>query len=303
MSINNFYENLKDILEDKTSILEMFFVFKDKSIKKAVLENQIEEKLYKQFCELLTVTINEKTTYKEINELDDISIENEYLYFKNDAIYDKLKYIIEVCNGKIAPVKGLKEDIFALLFKIGSDENYILLYQQCYAMNFLKKGSSYLSLFSEGNVFKEISSNILNIHNRIDFICNKDFFIVLNVSVLEKQYAYEEVILRSARDVISSINFIENIEILYENLTLRDAKRLKNAKNEDVLVMFNTQFDKIKKFAKNHKELKELRFKEDKIELKDKKDIDALIKLLNNNYLHSKLTRTDYISISKRKIK
>lgn len=305
MNINDFYKKISTIADSKISTLTMFFVFKDKSIKQANLKIDISEKLRVQFCKTLKEKINEKTEYKNINELDAAIIENKYLYFENKRIYGELEYLIKTDYNKVEVAKGLEENIFALLFKINFNEDskdYITLYQQFYAINLLKKSRCF-SLFQDGDILKEIPNNILTIYNHIDFIYDKDYFIVLNNSVLENKCGYKEVILQKAREVISNIKFIENIEFLEEDLktNLRNAKKLYKS-DETMLKMFDTEFNKVKEFIQNHKTLKRLQFKENKIELKHKKDIEALINLLSDSYLYSKLTNEDYVSNSKDRI-
>lgn len=303
----DFYQKIQNISRQDYT-LEMFFVMKDKSIKRAKLHNFTSEKLAKNFLKILQDTINEDTEYRAIQELDDNSRENEYLYFENAIIYENIKYLLDYWNGKkeIKPANSLEKDIFGLFFKLSSVDDYILFYQQCYPISFVTK-ASFMSLFTEGegSVFKQIDKDILNIFYKIDFLIDEDFFLVLNFNPLEKQFGYKEVILKEANDVIeiiSALNFIENMELIKNNLDSTNAKKIRNT-SKKVLEMFENHFDEVKKFIQTHSVLHKLRFdKNNQIKLNSKKEMKLLIKLLSNDYLHSLLTKENFDSLSKKNI-
>ena len=303
----DFYNTLKNILEQEENTLKMFFIFRDKTIKQAKLSNDTSKMLLEMFLGILQNTINEDTEYKSINEFDENSRENEYLYFKNDNIYEGISFLVEYWEqlDNIDLANALEDNIFGLLFKIGVSDNYILLYQQCYTMSFLGKGKI-KSLFVRGEVFEQVNEDILNISPRIDFVIDKNFFLILNQSPLEIQYGYKEVILKEAQniiDTISAINFVKNLNILQENLNPTNAKKLRKT-DEKVLKMFEDKFEEVKSFVENHTKLKgSLKFNENnKIEITSKKEMKFFIKLLTNDYLHSLLTNEDFDSSSKRKL-
>lgn len=303
----DFYNILESILGQEENALEMFFIFRDKTIKQAKLSNDTSEMLLEMFLELLQNAINEDTEYKSIDEFDENSRENEYLYFKNDSIYEGVRFLVEYSGilDDIDPANALEDNIFGLFFKIGVSDNYILLYQQCYSMSFLGRSKS-KSLFVKGGVFEQVNEDILNISPRIDFVIDKDFFLILNQSPLEIQYGYKEAILKEAQniiDTISTINFVENLNILQENLNPTNAKKLRKT-DEKVLRMFENRLEEVKSFVENHIKLRgNVKFNENnKIKITSKKEMKFFIKLLTNDYLHSLLTNEDFDSSSKRKL-
>lgn len=300
-SLDSFYLTISNIgIQD--SVLEMFFVLKNTNIKKACLDNEASERLLEEFLNVLKKKINEDTTYKPIEELDDTNVENEYLYFNNDNLYEKLSYLLcDLDSENITYANNIEENIFGLLFRIKFNDDHILLYQQCYPMSFTKK-AIFFSLFSDGATFKEIKQDRINIPYRIDFLINKQFFIILNSSPLEKEYGYKNIIMQKATQIISAINFVSNIDFIYNNLDSTNAKKLKNA-DETIIEMLENNFDEVKKFIENHSELKTLKFEGSKINVNSKKDMKLLIKFLSHNYLHSQLTKENFDSSSKKKLK
>lgn len=114
----DFYNILESILGQEENVLEMFFIFRDKTIKRAQLSNDTSEMLLEMFLELLQNTINEDTEYKSINEFDENSRENEYLYFKNDNIYEGISFLVEYWKqlNNIDPAKALEDNIFWVTF-------------------------------------------------------------------------------------------------------------------------------------------------------------------------------------------
>ena len=157
-SLDSFYLTISNIgIQD--SVLEMFFVLKNTNIKKACLDNEASERLLEEFLNVLKKKINEDTTYKPIEELDDTNVENEYLYFNNDNLYEKLSYLLcDLDSENITYANNIEENIFGLLFRIKFNDDHILLYQQCYPMSFTKE-AIFFSLFSDGATFKEIKQD------------------------------------------------------------------------------------------------------------------------------------------------
>lgn len=126
----DFYNKILDI-SNVEHTLEMFFVFRDNSIKKVRLDNNISEKLATNFLKTLLLNINEYTKYRSIKELDDTLIENEYLYFDSNNIYENIEHLFNGVDFVVEYVNKLESDIFGLFFKICSVDKHILLYQQC----------------------------------------------------------------------------------------------------------------------------------------------------------------------------
>lgn len=300
----NFYTKILDI-SDSEHTLEMFFVYRDKSIKKAKLSNNISEKLAENFLATLQININEDTQYIPIEKLDDTLIENEYLYFNGSNIHENIQHLFSGIDSIVECADTLENDIFGLFFRISSADGHILLYQQCYAMSFIKKGSI-TSLLVQGGVFKEINANILNISYRVDFLIDENFFLIFNLKPLENQYGYKDIIEQQAQDilnVISAINFIENLEIISDNLTVANAKKIKNC-SDDILQMCENQIGVVRNFIENHCELKKyLKFdSNNKIQLKNKKSANMLVNFLTDSYLYSNLTNIEFESRSKKKL-
>lgn len=303
----DFYNKIQNISNAEHN-LEMFFVFKDKSIKRAMLHNDASENLANNFLNILKSNINENTEYKSIENIDENSATNEYLYFNSSNIYDDIQHLFAGVDNIKSCVNDLTNDIFGLFFRISSADKYILLYQQCYPMSFLKK-SKFMSLFPiQGNgnaIFKEVNKDILNISYKIDFLIDENFFLVFNLKLLESRYGYKEIIEQQAQNIlniISAMNFIENVDIIKDSLK-ENAKNIKNIDNK-ILQMCENQIDEVKNFIENHFELKKyLKFNENnQIVITNKDSKDRLIKFLTHNYLHSNLTNEEFDSKSKKKL-
>lgn len=301
----NFYTKIKNISSVEHT-LEMFFVSRDKSIKKAQLDNHISDKLARNFLITLLMNVNEDTKYRPIEELDDALVENEYLYFNGNNIHKNIQHLFDGVDSIIEYANTLENDIFGLFFKISSVDKHILLYQQCYAISFIKRDSK-ASLFVKDGVFTEINENILNVSYRVDFLIDENFFLIFNLKPLENQYGYKEIIEQEAQDIlntISAIDFIENLEVISDNLTLSNAKKIRKC-SSDILQMCENSIDVVRNFIENHCELKEyLKFNaNNKIQfIKGKKSTKALINFLTDSYLYSNLTKTEFESKSKRRL-
>ena len=132
--------------------------------------------------------------------------------------------------------------------------------------------------------------------------------LIVNLSMLETQLGYDEVITKKAQEtveLIASLDFLEDIAKLEEMVqTKKIAKKINLVKNSQVLDIIQSDINKVKTFIDNIEDLKKsLKFTENnKLKLNSKIGVERFLKLLDDAYLKSELTETLYDSLNKEKM-
>lgn len=306
-------EYLKDlkVLDDESKIgLQLFFLLNNGDIKKVNLGKDLLNSLKKQFIKKIKLTFNEKTHFslKNIVELSDESLSSEYYYFDSENIYEEIKFILELTSDSddindFVMDKSKYSNIKAILLKIGTATNNVILYKHHYPINVMKKTSG-VNIFKEGNTFKEVSEDIFKIDINFDLILVNNHIVVNRMNILESKLGYRDRILTVAQnhlEIINTLNFIEDLKSLEKAIeSSRWAKKLNKVQNSPVLDVIKSNKEKVVKFIKNHPSLNSINISsDDKLELNTQKSVERFLKLLDDDYLFSQLTEKQYDTNSK----
>ena len=218
-----------------------------------------------------------------------------------------LKTIIE--NEDIEKFDLKKDDLSHLegiLILLGDSEKQLAIYKHQYPVTLLKKGSGFnLMKPRSGNRFSKLDTDILKINAKFEFIKINGQYYILDIKALEKFFGFHDAVKNVAEKGIENIkdtNLVVNCDVF--NARLDDItfsrKLVKSASNSPVLgTIPNTQ---IINFTNTHPSLKGLfKYSDDgqKLNLKTKKSQNLFLKLLNDDFLQSELTKRFYDSIAK----
>ncbi len=196
-------------------------------------------------------------------------------------------------------------DINSLIIVISSGNNHISLYKKLTPVEKIIGRGSYL-LWKADQRFEKFEDNLLRISPSFQMIRINGTIIVLKIELLEKSFGFVDVITREALSGVKAIqemNIVSNIETLQELVgDVKFARKLtKIARNSPVIVKAVPNVEIIR-FTKEHPALKgKIRYNADEsqITLDTKISKDLFIKLLNDDFLTSELTRSYYESLAK----
>jgi hypothetical protein len=229
---------------------------------------------------------NGENTYERLNVLHNLSsLDEEVFNFENTNLDDIETFYITISNG----------------------EKTIALYKKNYAINVLRRGKTIFFTKHNENI-DELKKDILKIDHSFQFMAIENNILIVNLSMLETQLGYDEVITKKAQEtveLIASLDFLEDIAKLEEMVqTKKIAKKINLVKNSQVLDIIQSDINKVKTFIDNIKDLKKsLKFTEDnKLKLNSKIGVERFLKLLDDAYLRSELTQTLYDSLNKEKM-
>ncbi len=301
--------NKLEQLEKEVTGLELYFFLKNDDIRLVELDKELSKNLKKQFLNEINQSFSSDVHYSlmEIDKIDDERA-NTYYYFDSENMYEKVNFLLDFAKEDNYEKFSLKEndltDIKAFLIKIGNDRNNIILYKNKDGFNLLKKNTG-IKFFKKGDKFTEVEGDILSINKKFDFLLIDDHLIIKNLNTLERTLAYTDVIHKKALDnieIIKTLDFLENIDTLKKHLTTtRIAKKFNKVRSSPVIDIIKKDLDRVIDFIKRHPITKEkLKLnEEEKLILNTKISVEVFIKLLDDDYLQSELTKLLYDSKSK----
>ena len=186
-----------------------------------------------------------------------------------------------------------------------ADEN-IIIYRKTYPVNLMKQGRN-VFLLKDDEQIDVLHDDLFRIDGKIDFFkIGQDSFI-LNLSILEKYNDFREIVIRSATNSIQQIanlDLVANMDKLLEraNVDMSFARKLIKVTSSSPVLNVVAKED-IVAFARRHAYLSQkLKITNDHFELEKKTSQNIFLQLLDDAFLHSELSRNEYVSPAKDKL-
>lgn len=310
MEENNIKNEIKNILKQKNGI-EIYVYIKVNvneeekfEIRKLnaqddfrdALQKRIENKLNEKYC-------NEDAKYVSIEDYDEIK--DTYCVIDKSE-YDGLNMICEF--DEIANFyNGTEGDIQGFVFKYGTANNFIILYQTFYPISLMRKDRTimgFLEIISGEPQFKLIGNNIIKISNKIDIAILQQSIISNNLAILENKFGFQKYIENISNNVeneIKNIDMIEETDSINNYLNdYKTKKKLAKIKGSKVLKMDKEII--LKRISEDDYYKQYVKIENGKIKIETKKDFGILLKLLNDDILKSNITSTTYDTSSKKEM-
>lgn len=196
-------------------------------------------------------------------------------------------------------------DIDYFIIELGSEDNKVVIYRNNFNINLMKQAPGRFYFNKSGTQLTSVTDDILRMDTQIDALKMGEDFLVLNLGYLDSNKEFTTIIRSRAEDSINSIeqlNLVDSIDGLRDRLSeLSFARRLMKVMDSSPVV--DMPVADVLDFVRNHEKLnKVLKVENDRIRLHTKKAQDYFIKLMNDDILHSLLTRRDYESSAKNRI-
>lgn len=315
--------------------LELFFLYRQKSndpiqILRANLEgteaqkrlekvfiNKIKNQIFNQNEEGKSIDENPEWTLEHIKDVNELK--NVYYYFPNKEAEEDEYHIpsefLEMTTLKDKEFnsfelfefdKHLLDDVFAYLIRLQIDNEQAIIYKQKYPIDVLSR-SIILKVLKHDTKFSLEKEPLLKISDKIDFLFVDNHFIILNLSLLEYKFGFNDRYLKRGYE---SLNIIKKKNILTDTKIFDElvkkvsfSKKLMKVKSDNEVI--KTPIAEMKAFLDDFKTkdgkyslAKRIKYipKLNKFEVKTKIAAEDFIKLLNDQYLISMLTKKPYIS-------
>lgn len=193
-------------------------------------------------------------------------------------------------------------DIDYFIIELGSEENKIVIYRNNFNVNLMKQARGRIYLNKSDTQLTSVNDDILRMDTQIDALMIGEEFLVLNLGYLDSSKEFATIIVSRAEASINDIaqlNLVDSVEGLRDRLSeLTFARRLMRVMDSSPVVAMPVA--DVLDFVRNHNKLnKVLKVENERISLHTKKAQDYFIKLMNDDILHSQLTKRDYESSAK----
>ncbi len=308
-------EELKNIVQlsiNENAGIEIFLGLKNGEIRKANFIDEVQKEIKKVFIDDIEKRIIESEY--PIMCLSSSDERKDIIYhFDYTPLPDDLKFFDTVLdpNINIKPFSFENDklnNIDFFLFLIGDEENRILLYKQLAPINIYKKNSG-IFVRKADNEFTRVNDDFLRIVPGFELFKVNGELYILDLKFLERKFKIYDVIKSVALkeiDKINEIGIVQNANSLKELLINTSFARKLSKISEHSPVLGKVPNADIISFTKNYPRLKnKFKYTNDgsQIILSTKTTMEIFIKLLNDDFLSSELTRIYYDSIAKDELK
>ena len=259
-----------------------------------VLTDKLKEKLEKSF-------FNEVIQFNELNEYEE---RKESYLIINKQEFTGLDLICKLDNIEEDFLEN-KGKIIGFIFKLGNESNYVIIYENCYPFNLIKKDSMQIIIEKKDQQYKIYNKDLIKISANIDILIIGDNIITNKVGLLEEKFNFRKY---KERKVEEAIENIEKLELMIDGLSKvsewSKEKEISNkiikSKNSEVLKLDKKLLIEKIKISNGYKGKFEI--KNDKMVINSKQSFKNFLTLLNDGILKSDITDNYYDTSSKKKV-
>ncbi|MFB2753938.1 anti-phage protein KwaB [Shewanella xiamenensis] len=316
MTIEELKEGISSTISAEGCSAEFFFLFDDKDgmrVTSVDINDVDHSELERVFISSISdkLLLNDDLTLINLSSADDRK-DAVYLY-DLDEVPMELTYLKEIIdNDDIEGFNYANDDLSKLegiLILIGNQDTQVALYKHQYPVTLMKPDRGFSLMKPKGNNrFKKLDTDILKINSKFEFIkyCGK--YYIFDIKALEKFFGFHEAVKNIAERGLENIRnagLVMNCDVFNGRLDeISFARKLvRSANNSPVInVIPNEQ---VISFTNTHPALKgKFRYSNDgsQLNLATKKSQNLFLKLLNDDFLQSELTKKYYDSIAKDRI-
>lgn len=319
MNVQEIKAAVSDIISKDTS-LNVFFVLTDENgnyIKRRVdlAQGETTEDFIELFRDYLDITIiqNEELSLCDLSSSDgrgNAIFTYDYKVFPKDL---KIIHDFDINEGIREETFSFSDeklsDLKGYLIYLGSMQESVVLYKKHYPVSLIKR-DSFLLYKKERRFVKFEGDDILRISGSAQVMKLGTEIFVLDTNNFERNFGFENLILKRASEAIDEINSIgvlEEIQVLKDSAEdISFARKLSKIREKSPVISLGVSNEDIIEFSKINPGLKgKFKYSEDgkRIRLDTKASKNAFIKMLNDDFLRSELTKQNYTSIAKDRIK
>ena len=208
-------------------------------------------------------------------------------------------------NGRKFGGEDQLSNIYGFVFLLHTpDDRHITIYRKAYFVNIFKRSTRF---FFDGNRIKHFDKELMNIEGKIDYLLLDNTFFIFNEKSLEKNEDIKIVMKNAAvrnLGVIANTGLTGNLDTIAERINKEPsfARKIVNfSTNSPVMTMKAAAV--IAHIKENRALYGDIHIGVDnKIVLDTKKEQEAFIKMLNEDFLTSSLTGQNYDATRKRPI-
>lgn len=278
-------------------------------VKKAEMDDAAQEELRRMFVDAISnnILLNDDLTLVELSSADDRK--NAAYRYDLDAVpqeLQNLKSIIDSDNFEVFSfAKDNLNNLEGILILLGNQDIQMALYKYQYPVALLRQNSGFNLIRSSKDRFKKLDEDVLKINAKFEFFKLDGEYYILDLKALERFFGFHDAIKNVAAQGVGNIEksgLVEDIQVFSDRLDdiSFSRKLVRAAGNSPVLNLIPNE--DVIRFASTHPALRgRFKFSGDgqRFNLKTKKSQGLFLKLLNDDFLQSELTKRYYDSLAK----
>lgn len=191
------------------------------------------------------------------------------------------------------------------IIKVNLNTDQFWIYQHKYPVTLINKKTSIYALLNGQNRYEPLTVDVIRFDNKMDFFIIDNNIFTKKINLLQSDFGFDKYI-RTEAD--KELNRINGLGILSSSDTLRNmitgsklttAKKMLNIKNSKAMSLSK---EELYVSIKNHSYYRDkFQFNEEDhtLIINSQKDANLFLKMINDDFLHSELTGTDYETNSK----
>lgn len=314
MSLDALRARISDVVSDAACSAEFYFLIEDAgeiSIKRADIDQVASDELARNFIDTIssTVLLNDELSLLNISGADDRA--NAIYRYDLPEVPAQIQHLATILQRDDFDLFSFEADDLAhlegILIILGHGQQQLALYKHQYPVALLKRDSGAFNLvrIRNQNRLVKLEDDILRINSKFEFMRIDDEYFIVDIKTLERFFGFHDAVRNIATQGISNI---DRAELVVDTavLTARlddisfSRKLVRAARTSPVLgVIPNAQ---VIAFVNTHPALRgKFRLSDDgsKLKLDTKVSQDLFLKLLNDDFLQSELTKRYYASLAK----
>ncbi len=315
MNIAELRNQLENFYQNGVGAVAYFILRKDNEmhVRLADIKNEYLDDLRDQYLSNISQTIIDTSTSEgQAIQVINISVADE----RKNALYEydleempkELNVLSEVMSNGEQPVFSSSNDdiknLYGYIIAIGDAQNKMLLYKKHYPIS-AYSAQKHFFIYESDHRFVRLENDMVRLDHKFDFMSINGVLLIKNLKALESFFGFHNIIKKEAIASITAIEaegIIDNPTVLSNMLEdVSFARKLtKTATNSPVLGKIPVP--SIIEFTKTHPALKgKMNYTADnsQIHLDTKVSKRLFLKLLNDDFLRSELTKAYYDSLAK----
>lgn len=313
MTLDALRGRISEIISNEICGAEFYFLLEaggEIAIKRADIDGAAQQELSRNFVDSIsgTILLNDELTLLNISSADDRS----HAIYRYDLpeIPVQLSHLETVLQRDDFGLFDFSSDdlknLKGIVILIGHGTNQLALYKHQYPIALLKRDSSFnLIRIRNQNRLEKLDDDVLRLNPKFEFMRVGSEYYIVDIKTLEKFFGFHDAVRNAATQGIASIQesgLVADTQPLLARLDdISFSRKLVRAgRASPVLgVIPNEQ---VIAFVGSHPALRgKFRLSDDgtKIQLDTKVSQNLFVKLLNDDFLQSELTKRYYASLAK----
>lgn len=312
MTLDELQVGVRSVINSPQCSAEFFFVLKEGNsliVKRPDIDQDAQAELGEQFVTALRMQVSDREEVTLIDLTNADARNNVIYHYDLDDVPAQLRALKEMTENENFPAFDFEsdslKDLEGILILLGDNEQQVGLYKHHYPVTLMQKNSGIIARVKGRSRFEKLDQDILKINPSFDFFIFKDEFYILEMKTLERFCGFQEAIKNVATQAIAIVTqsalIVDTVVLTARLEDMAFCRKLANlTKNSPVLgfipnadiIAFVTGHPKLaKKFSLNEARTQ--------FHLRTKVSQTLFLKLLNDDYLKSLLTKNDYDSLAK----